>query len=159
MANESKPLVLGIGNVLMGDEGIGVHVVRAIEREGLIAGATVVDGGTGGFHLLGLLQAHDPIVFIDASMDGRPDGTITVLTPRFARDFPRSLSAHDIGLRDLLESASVLGPLPRMVLITVSVSLSQGLSLELSPPVAGAIDDVIRRVGEALSDSAVPFSL
>ncbi len=55
-------LVLGIGNLLMGDEGVGVHAVRALVGAGLPPDVTVVDGGTGGFHLLAWLEAFDRIV-------------------------------------------------------------------------------------------------
>ena len=137
-----RPLVLGVGNVLMGDEGVGVHAVRRLEATDLAAKADFLDGGTGGFHLLGSFDGRERIILIDAAMDGRPPGTVTLLRPRFASDFPRSLSAHDIGLRDLVESASLLGSLPRIDLVTVSVAELQPMTIELSPAVAGALDKV-----------------
>jgi hydrogenase maturation protease len=137
-----RPLVLGIGNVLMGDEGVGVHAVRRLEATDLAAKADFLDGGTGGFHLLGSFDGRERIILIDAATDGRPPGTVTLLRPRFASDFPRSLSAHDIGLRDLVESASLLGSLPRIDLVTVSVAELQPMTIELSPAVAGALDKV-----------------
>ena len=73
-------------------------------------------------------------MIVDATIDGQPTGTITVTQPRFASDFPRVLSAHDIGLRDLIESATLLGPLPQMFLVTVSVAADQPMGTELSPP-------------------------
>ncbi len=115
-------LVLGIGNVLMGDEGVGVHVVRRLEQEDLPAHVALLDGGTGGFHLLAELASHDPVVMIDATIDGQPPGTVSVIEPRYASDFPRTLTAHDIGLRDLIVSATLLGQLPRMQLVTVSIA-------------------------------------
>ncbi|MCR4376213.1 MAG: hydrogenase maturation protease, partial [Acidobacteria bacterium] len=100
-------LVLGIGNLLMGDEGVGVRVVEALERARWRPdGVTLVDGGTGGFHLLEYLQEFTPIVMIDATLDGQPAGTVSVLRPKYASDFPRALTAHDIGLRDLVETAA-----------------------------------------------------
>jgi hydrogenase maturation protease len=138
-----KPLVLGVGNYLLGDEGVGVHAVRALEAGGIPEGVTALDGGTGGFHLLSLFQEYDPIILIDATMDGAPAGTVSLLKPRFASDFPRTLSAHDIGLRDLLESAALLGPLPTLYLITVSIEQLQSMSVELSPRAKDAIAEVI----------------
>ncbi|MCK6683855.1 MAG: HyaD/HybD family hydrogenase maturation endopeptidase [Thermoanaerobaculia bacterium] len=135
----SRVLVLGVGNLLMRDEGIGVHVVRELEREEWPERITVLDGGTGGFHLLSYLCEHGRIVMVDATMDGEPPGTIRVLRPRSLTDMPRTLSAHDIGLRDLLESAALLGAKPEVVLVTVSVAEISGegvpLSTELSPSV------------------------
>jgi hydrogenase maturation protease len=138
-----RPLVLGLGNILMGDEGIGVLAARRLTGSVGIAGrAEVVDGGTGGFHLLGLFQEHPYLILVDASMDGRPPGAVSCLRPRFASDFPKSLSAHDIGLRDLIEAASLLAPLPPIELITVSIGALQSLSLDVSQPVQAALPEV-----------------
>lgn len=139
-------LVLGIGNWLMGDEGVGVHAVRHYGAGPLPPGVTALDGGTGGFHLLSYLQDFSRVVMIDATMDGAPDGTVTVLRPRYASDYPRALSAHDIGLRDLIESAALLGPLPDVDLITVSVSAVRPMSTDLSPAVRHALPLVLARV-------------
>lgn len=145
----AKPaLILGVGNLLMGDEGVGVHSIRALEGHRLPSDITLLDGGTGGFHLLSLFQEYDPIIMIDATMDGQPAGTVTILRPRFASDFPRTLSAHDIGLRDLLESAALLGPLPTIHLITVAIESMQSMSMDLTPPVQSAIPRVLDAVRE-----------
>ncbi len=146
----SRTLVLGIGNVLMGDEGVGVHAVRRLEAEELPAHVSVLDGGTGGFHLLSELSSHDPVVMIDATMDGRPPGTVSVIEPHYASDFPRTLTAHDIGLRDLIVSATLLGQLPRMRLVTVSIADVQPMQLSLSAPVADAIPRVVEEVWQLI---------
>ena len=139
-------LILGVGNVLMGDEGAGVHAVRLLEREGGVPGVTLVDGGTGGFHLLSYLSDYDPVVMIDATLDGRPPGTVAVIEPKYASDFPRSLSAHDIGLRDLVESAALLGTLPKIYLVTLSVDTLQPMQTSLSPAVQEALPRVVSLV-------------
>ena len=139
-------LILGIGNYLLGDEGIGVHAIRGLEKEDLPPSVRLVDGGTGGFHLLSFFSDYDPIVMIDATMDGAPPGTVRLLEPRFASDFPRALSAHDIGLRDLIEAAALLAPLPKIYLITVSIERHQEMCTELSPAVTRSLPGVIRTV-------------
>ena len=137
-------LILGVGNVLMGDEGVGVHAVTRMQTDHTWPeGITLVDGGTGGFHLLSLLQEHDPVIMIDATADGRPPGTVGVLTPRFASDFPPSLSAHDIGLRDLVEATVLLGHLPDIHLVTVSIGEVAPMYLTLSRDVERAVPRVI----------------
>jgi hydrogenase maturation protease len=142
----------------MGDEGVGVHAVRALEREPWPPHVRIEDGGTGGFHLLSLLQADEDLVLVDATLDGRPPGTVRVLTPRFASDFPRSLGAHDVGLRDLLEAASLLGPLPRTHLVAVSIAQVGPPGTELSPEVAAALPEVVRTVRRIveITPSGVP---
>jgi hydrogenase maturation protease len=107
---------------------------------------TVAEGGTGGFHLLSYLQDYETVILVDATMDGAPAGTVSLLEPHYASDFPRSLSAHDIGLRDLIESAALLGPLPRMFLITVSIDTVQPTGLSLSGPVEAALPRVTELV-------------
>jgi len=151
-ARPARPvLVLGIGNVLLGDEGAGVHAVRRLERESWPPHVTLLDGGTGGFHLLSLFQEYERIVLVDATMDGQPPGTVRVIRPRFASDYPKTLSAHDIGLKDLVESAALLGHAPEVVLIVVSVkTLPEGLHAELSPEVASSLPRVAELVREAI---------
>jgi hydrogenase maturation protease len=139
-------LILGVGNVLMGDEGVGVHAARRLEHEGGLDGVTVVDGGTGGFHLLAYLSDYDPVVMIDATLDGRQPGTVSVIEPKYASDFPRSLSAHDVGLRDLVESAALLHSLPTIRLVTVSVGALQPMRTSLSPAIGAVLPHVVSTV-------------
>lgn len=134
----------------MGDEGVGVHAIRALEGEGLPPGTRLLDGGTGGFHLLSAFRDEPELILIDATLDGRPPGTVRVLAPRFASDFPRSLGAHDIGLRDLIEAAALLGPLPRSHLVVVSIAKIGPPGTELSPEVAGALPQVVQAVRSLL---------
>lgn len=147
----ARRLVLGIGNVLMGDEGVGVHAVDFLRREAWPEGVELLDGGTGGFHLLEYLSAKEPLVMIDATFDGRPLGTVTTLRPRYASDFPRALSAHDIGLRDLVEAAQLTGALPDIHLVTVSIGVIRPMDLQLSPEVAAALPTVRDAVRAALA--------
>lgn len=147
---EKEILILGIGNVLLGDEGIGVHVVRALEGEALPANVQLLDGGTGGFHLLSIFQQYKKIILIDATLDGKIPGTVSLLKPKYAKDFPRTLSAHDIGLKDLVESAALLGSLPEITLVTISIADQQPLSMELSNEVQLAIKEVIAFIQEQI---------
>jgi hydrogenase maturation protease len=143
-------LVLGIGNLLMGDEGVGVHAIRALEKDRVPAGVDLLDGGTGGFHLLSCLSEYPCVIVIDATMDGSEPGTVGITKPRFLSDYPRSLGAHDIGLRDLIESAALLGPLPVVHLITVSITDIRSVTTELTPAVQRALVRVVRSVQDIL---------
>jgi len=150
MAFPSSILVLGIGNYLLGDEGIGVHAARALSAEDFPPRVKILDGGTGGFHLLEYLQQYPVVVLIDATMDGAAPGTVSVTRPRFASDFPRALSAHDIGLRDLIESTVLTGKLPETHLVTISIGELNEMTTELSPNVRAAIPQVVSSVKEIL---------
>ena len=143
VAEQTRPLVLGIGNLLMGDEGIGIAAIRHLEAAGLAKHAELVDGGTSGFHLLGLFRGRRHIILIDATTDGKPVGTVSLIHPRYASDFPPTLTAHDIGLKDLLESAALLGDLVEVDLITISIGeLGGSLTMELSEAVEQALPQI-----------------
>jgi hydrogenase maturation protease len=129
----------------MNDEGVGIHVISRLEKEEF-TDADLMDGGTGGFHLLGFIQSYETIIIIDASLDEHPPGHVRVLHPRYAKDFPRQLSAHEIGLKDLIDSAILLGKMPVLHLIAISVSDFQDMGMELSPAVENAIPAAIQCV-------------
>src|SRR4051812_18802568 len=84
----SSVLVLGVGNVLMGDEGVGVHALRHLEKEPPLAGVRLLDGGTGGVNLLAEFDVVQALVLIDATRDGQPAGTLTYLRPKRISDLP-----------------------------------------------------------------------
>ena len=146
----NRILVLGIGNLLMGDEGVGVVAVHRLQGTPLPPGVTLLDGGTGSFQLLSWLAGQEAVILIDASADARPPGTVCVLEPRFASDFPRSLTAHDIGLRDLIEAASLLEALPPVFLVTVSVAELQSMQIGLSEAVAASLPRIVEQVRSLL---------
>jgi len=130
--DEKKTLVLGLGNVLMGDEGIGVHVVRALEQRTLPADVECLDGGTGGFTLLEPLENAGHIILIDAAADGNPVGTVTRTTPRFSRDYPPTLTAHDVGVKDLLDVFYMQGGSREVVLYAITIDPHQPITMSLS---------------------------
>ncbi len=149
----TKTLVVGVGNYLMGDEGIGVHFIQHLEKYKMKFDQTdILDGGTGGFNLMGTLDAYDTIIFIDATMDGKPPGSISLIKPRFASDFPNALSAHDFGLKDMVESMYLLGNAPEMYLFTISINEIKPMHISLSKEVNSAIPILVDRVEQLISD-------
>lgn len=132
-------LVLGLGNLLLSDEGVGVHVVRELAGGPLPAGVRCLDGGTGGFELLEPLQAAERVLVVDAAISDDPPGTVRLLRPRWAPGVPGALSAHDVGLRELLDACRLLGAGPADVqLVAVTIDPRQDLGSDLSPAVAEA---------------------
>jgi hydrogenase maturation protease len=151
--NAKKTLVLGLGNVIMGDEGVGVHVVRALEKLRLPENIECLDGGTGGFILLEPLQGADHIILIDATDDGNHPGTVTRTTPRFSKDYPPTLTAHDIGVKDLLDAFYMQGGEREVVLYAISIDPRQPISMELSPECVRARDEAVERICGELNGS------
>ncbi len=140
-------LVLGIGNILLNDEGVGIHVVNALEKEGYDT-ADLMDGGTGGFHLLAFIQSYKTVIIIDAALDQFHAGHVRVLYPKYAKDFPTQLSAHEIGLKDLLDAAFLLGNMPQIHLVAVSIKDFQDMGMKLTPEVEAAIPEAVKQVKE-----------
>ncbi|MDR1644243.1 MAG: hydrogenase maturation protease [Tannerellaceae bacterium] len=141
-----KTLVLGIGNLLLKDEGVGIHAIRALEKETLPPDIDLLDGGTGGLHLLGRLQEYDRIILVDATLDHHPPGAIRHIRPRYATDYPPLMSAHEIGLRDMIEAMILCGHHPEVDLLVVSAGDIGELGVELSPAVEASLPEIIRRI-------------
>ncbi|MBK7597722.1 MAG: HyaD/HybD family hydrogenase maturation endopeptidase [Acidobacteria bacterium] len=144
--HKSDTLILGIGNILMGDEGVGVRVVEEIQKARLPVNVTCLDGGTGSFLLLDPMQSAEKVILIDATVDGAPAGTLRRLQPRFSSDYPRTLTAHDIGLKDLLDTFYLLGNQPEVVLYAVSIPPLHEMGLDLTPQVASRIPEIARQI-------------
>ena len=139
-------LVMGVGNYLMGDEGIGVHVVQEMATMELPDSLDLLDGGTGGLLLLSSFEAYPAVIFIDATMDGKDVGTVSTIQPKFASDFPQALSVHDVGLKDMIESVYLMDDVPEIHLITISIKEIKPMTLALSHPVRKAIPKVMQSV-------------
>ncbi|MCB0639478.1 MAG: hydrogenase maturation protease [Lewinella sp.] len=149
-------LLMGVGSLLMGDEGVGVHFARHVARDGRFTSQLdVVDGGTGGFYLWEYFEKYPTVILIDATLDERPPGSVRRLRPRFASDFPRSMSTHDIGLRDVVESLQLMGRMPELHLLAVSIEDLQLMQDELTPPVAASFPALEEHLREILHDIKV----
>lgn len=149
---EGEILVLGLGNVLMGDEGVGVKSIEYMQEFPFPDHVRLLDGGTGGFHLLSLFKEYDRFIIIDATLGQETIGEIHVLKPKFASDFPRSLTSHDIGLRDLMQSAELIGDLPEIYLVTINISEFNKVRIGLSETLAALLPEVHRTVTEILQE-------
>jgi hydrogenase maturation protease len=140
--NNTSILILGIGNVLMGDEGVGVHIVRRLEAGPLPENVCCLDGGTGSFLLLEPMQQAGRVILVDATIDKNSPGTLRRLTPQFSTDYPVTLTAHDIGLKDLLDAAYLMGGKLDVALYAISIAPLQGVGMELSPAIAQRVDEI-----------------
>ena len=143
-------LVLGVGNLLLKDEGVGIHVIQALEKEGLPPNVSLMDGGTGGLHLIGWIQDYNRIIMVDATLDHNPPGTIRLIRPRYATDFPPLMSAHEIGLRDMIDAMILTEKLPDIQLIVVSAEDISEVGMDLTPVVQAAVPKVVKMIKQIL---------
>jgi hydrogenase maturation protease len=143
---QARVLVLGVGNLLMGDEGVGIHVLRRLEEDPAIAGVRLLDGGVAGIDLLEHVTSAESVIMVDATRDGKPAATIAFLRPEAPGKIPQGLSAHDFGLKDLFAAATLVKGMPSVHLFTISVETVNPMCMELSGPVAATVGPVASRI-------------
>jgi hydrogenase maturation protease len=147
-------LVLGLGNILLGDEGVGVRVVERLrERFEFPGRVRVMDGGTLGLDLLPYLEEAARLIVVDAVQARQAPGTLVRMEGDQIPVFldAAKVSPHQEGLSDLLAVATLKGYLPdEMLLLGVQIE-DLGVGLELSPAVAAQIDRVVDQVVDELA--------
>ncbi len=144
---------MGIGNLLLRDEGVGVHVARALEELPLPEGVEVVEGGTLGFDLLGYFEGVEKLVVVDALKGGGEPGSIYKVRPeQLKASKDRPLSLHQVGFLEVWETAKLLGFEPEVVIIGIEPK-DLGWGMELSPEVRSKLDKVVELVLEEVKDA------
>lgn len=148
-------LVLGIGNYILRDEGIGIHVVKELEKNwDSPSYVRVLDGGTGSYPLLCEIAGYDHVIIIDATLDNNPPGTIRILHPKYAKDYPPLLSAHEFGLKQMIDMLVMFDKVPEFHLVAVSVSDFKKMGMELSDSVRTKFDEIIVKTKNLVSQIA-----
>jgi hydrogenase maturation protease len=133
-------LVLGLGNILMRDEGFGVHVVRQLKEIELPNHVRMQEGGVGGFNLLGYLEGVERLIVVDVMMLPSPPGELHVIKPgpELAEPGKIILSFHQVGVLDLVQMWRLIGYEPETIfLVTRPQKIEWGT--ELSPPLQLAV--------------------
>lgn len=147
-----RVVVLGLGNILLRDEGVGVRVIEALaERYVLPPEVEAVDGGTAGMELLNLIAGCDHLIICDAVKDDSPPGTVIKLAdaeiPAF---FQTRYSPHQLGLADVLATLALTDEAPGAVTLIGIVPFDLELGLELSPEVEAAVGKAVEEVAGVL---------
>jgi hydrogenase maturation protease len=154
MTAPSSVLVLGIGNILLQDEGLGVHAVeRLIERYRLPGEVLVVDGGTLGLDLLPYLQDASAMILLDAIQTGKPEsGLIRLEGPEISATLALKYSVHQVGLQELIAASALQGTVPERVVLWGLQPRAIEWGLELSPGVSAQLDNLVDAVVAELRD-------
>jgi hydrogenase maturation protease len=145
-------LILGLGNPLRGDDGVGPRVVEELARRDLPEGVTVLDGGTGGLDLLRVLERWKRVVIVDAADMGKEPGQYTRFTPDQVRlaGASSTFSLHNAGLSGVLALADALDlELPEMVVFGVQpaeIGWKEGLSLPVETTLSALADAVLEEL-------------
>lgn len=149
-------VVLGIGNLLLGDDGAGIHVIERLGCAGrLPADVRLVDGGTIGFTLLEQVEAARVLIIVDAMRQDAPPGTVSVHVDEDLDEFlaaPLQRSVHDANVGDVLRMSALRGRLPAHRVLVGIAPLSIGWGDTPSPEVAGGIDKACDRIAEMIEE-------
>ncbi|MEJ2512733.1 MAG: HyaD/HybD family hydrogenase maturation endopeptidase [Anaerolineales bacterium] len=152
MNQAAKTLVIGVGNLLLSDEGVGIHAAQRLIREfNLPEEILVLDGGTLGLDLLYYLEGIENLLIIDAVlMDKEPGTLIRMVDDEVPSYMSFKMSPHHIGIPDMLFAAKLKGLYPpNVVLLGVQPGVVE-LGLELSEPVANQLDPLLEKILEEL---------
>lgn len=147
-----KIIVLGVGNELLSDEGVGVHTVKELSRKKLPPEVEVIDGGTDGFSLINIIVEADRLILIDCVKGGSKPGTIYKFNIKDAPSCSDKFktSVHQISILEVINLSGLIGKIPETTVIGVEPqSISTGM--ELSQQVKAKIPRVIELVLEEIS--------
>jgi hydrogenase maturation protease len=155
--DSEKILVMGVGNPLMRDDGIGPRVIELL-RTGYTFpdNVEVVDAGTMSFMILDLLRGVDRLIIIDAvDNTEEPPGTVLRMTPEEIAPNQVAHSLHDLKLVDVLQAADLMGSTPQTIAFGVQIEEIVEWVLELSTPVEAAVPIVAGAVLEELQTMGI----
>lgn len=149
---KNKPVVLGLGNPLFQDEGLGIHMIHQLMQDGINEQAEFIDGGTDALALLGVIEEAEHLLVIDAIDGDYPPGTIRQLA---GEEIPLlvtgRMSVHQIGFQEVLALAGLRGKLPAHIVLLGVQPQSLDWGTELSPPVASALPYLNNMVNEQIN--------
>jgi hydrogenase maturation protease len=148
-------LVVGLGNPLRGDDGIGVRAIKTLVAEALPEGVEVVEGGTQGLGLVSLMEGWPRVILVDAANVGQPPGGFVRFTPQEVHLLggEQRLSIHNAGLRDALLLAETLDLLPDEIIIYGMQPANMDWDDDLSPHVEAAMPELVRAILDELGAS------
>jgi hydrogenase maturation protease len=149
--------VLGVGNILLTDEGIGVRIVEELQRRYQLPDhVLVLDGGTAGMELLEPLEGLDKLIIADAVRVGQPPGSVVLLqgdeVPKF---FRTKISPHQIGLSDLLAALELTEKAPGEVALIGLQPVSLDTGMELTPEAEAKVPEMLALVLDELAKAGV----
>jgi hydrogenase maturation protease len=154
LTESQTTLILGIGNIIMGDDGFGIHVVQRLQRNPLPSQVRVMEGGVGGFNLLGALEGIERVIVVDVmTVDSEPgDVCLFKPGPDFAQGHRGVLSFHQVGIPELMQMWSLVGNQAEIFfLVTRPENVEWGT--ELSPPVQAAVEKAVTLLRDLCHDN------
>jgi hydrogenase maturation protease len=148
--SEPRILVLGVGNLLLRDEGFGVHAIRRLEQNHTFTpNVRVIDGGTAGLGLLQVILEATHIIVADVARMGTEPGTIARLDgDDLTNGFKTKQSAHDWGLGEILLQAQMMGHTPTVSVLAIEPEDMSTFDLDLTPRLQAALPAFVARLAD-----------
>ena len=142
-----KTLVLGLGNLVHADDGVGVHAIETLRADARFpANVTLMDGGTQGLSLLPHISGYERLLCIDAVDAGQAPGTIVRLEGEALNKLPGKPSVHQLAFADLMIAMRLLDEQPAEVIVLGVQPQSTDWAAELTPPVRKAVAPLVELV-------------
>lgn len=156
MRKYNKIKIIGIGNLLLMDEGIGIHAVNELMKYKLPENIEIFDGGTAGFKLLELMNEADRVIFIDAVDNGKKPGTIISFKGDAIYSSYRKIrySLHETDLSEVIKMATLLDYLPEIRIIGIQPKTVK-YGMELSMELKNAIPEIVKKVFNEIGNCSV----
>jgi hydrogenase maturation protease len=147
-------LILGVGNLLLSDEGVGVHVAQEMMKMAMPPEVQVVEGGTDGFGLVNVITEAERMILIDAVKGGGQPGSIYRFEIEDCPPYPDifKTSVHQISILEVINLSSLIGSTPRTTVIGIEPACME-MGMELSPAVAAKVPRVIEMIKEEVEAS------
>jgi hydrogenase maturation protease len=155
-------VILGVGNLLLSDEGVGVHVAKKLMDMDLPRGVKVVEGGTDGFRLINVITEADRLIIVDAVRGGEAPGSIYRFDIKDAPTYPDAFktSVHQIGILEVVHLSELVGKTPETIVIGVephSLEMGMDLSPEIEEKLSRIVELVLAEINPPLpSEDANP---
>ena len=150
-SSPQKIAILGVGNLLLSDEGVGVHVANELMKMDLPSEVSVVEGGTDGFRLLNVITEADRLIVIDAVKGGAEPGSLYRFDINEVQNCPSGFktSVHQIGILEVINLSGLIGKTPHTTVIGIEPK-SLDMNMELTPEIKSKIPRIIDLIFEEL---------
>ena len=143
-------VIIGIGNILLQDDGIGVHVIRQLENEKLPSTIELVDGGTSTLDMLGFFLDNRKVIVVDCLRAGLKPGTIYKIKPEDIKSYKKeNLSIHDVQILDVVEMANMMGKYPEVVIFGIEPE-KIAVDLEMTRTMISKIPEIVCNIKKEL---------
>lgn len=155
-------LVLGVGNILLSDEGIGVRVIEVLEQRYVLPdNVDVLDGGTAGMELLEAMASRTHLIIVDAivSRKSEPGELLILRDEEVPVLFNNKISPHQLGLSDVLSALRFTGEFPDRITLVGVIPHSLEPNIGLTPTVEASLEPALQAVLAALQESGITPAL